>query len=85
MHLRALLTLAACCHLAMPGIVLASETVPQPPSTPAVAEPSDELFWAGGFDQAVAMARATGRPIFLQYFTLVDERSETYSGDRTVC
>jgi hypothetical protein len=58
---------------------------PQQPPDPAVAEPSDELFWAGGFDQAVAMARATGRPIFLQYFTLVDERSATYSGDRTVC
>ena len=46
---------------------------------------SDELFWLPTFDQALEMARHTGRPIFLMYYTLVDERAATFSGKGTVC
>jgi hypothetical protein len=45
---------------------------------------SDELFWVPTVEQALAMAEATGRPIFLLFYTCVGETSETYSGRSTV-
>lgn len=46
---------------------------------------ADELFWVPTFDQALAMAERTGRPIFFMYYTLVGTRSPTFSGKGTVC
>jgi len=46
---------------------------------------SEELFWVPTFDQALAMAERTGRPIFFMYYTLVGERAPTFSGKDTVC
>ena len=46
---------------------------------------SGELLWVPTFDQALAMAERTGRPIFFMYYTLVGERSPTFSGKGTVC
>jgi cytochrome b len=45
---------------------------------------ADELFWVPTFEQALAMAEHTGRPIFLLHYTCVGETSPTYSGPSTV-
>lgn len=45
---------------------------------------ADELFWAPTWQQALAMAERTGRPIFMMHYTCVGERSPTYSGEATV-
>ena len=45
---------------------------------------SDELFWVPTLEQALQMARHTGRPIFLTHYTCVGEASATYSGSTTV-
>jgi hypothetical protein len=45
---------------------------------------SDELFWIPTWEQAVAMAEQTGRPIFMMHYTCVGERSPTYAGTATV-
>ncbi len=39
---------------------------------------ADELFWTPTLEQALEMARATGRPIFMMGYSLVNERS-TYT------
>src|SRR6185503_15207977 len=46
-------------------------------SLAAVEEPrrvrgADELFWVPTLEQALEMARATGRPLFLMGYSLVD-------------
>ena len=45
---------------------------------------ADELFWVPTMEQALEMARETGRPIFMLFYTCVGETSETYSGRSTV-
>jgi hypothetical protein len=45
---------------------------------------ADQLFWVPNMEQALAMARATKRPIFMMAYTCVGETSETYSGQSTV-
>jgi len=44
---------------------------------------ADELFWIPTFEQARAIARHTGRPIFLVAYTCVDSSTATYSGRAT--
>jgi hypothetical protein len=39
---------------------------------------ADELFWVPTLEQALEMAKSTGRPIFMMGYSLVDERS-TYT------
>lgn len=38
---------------------------------PAVVRGADELFWVPTLEQGLAMARATGRPLFLMGYSLV--------------
>jgi hypothetical protein len=45
---------------------------------------SDELFWVPTWEQALAMAEHTDRPIFMMHYTCVGERSPTYAGEATV-
>jgi hypothetical protein len=45
---------------------------------------ADELFWVPTMEQALEMAGATGRPIFMTYYTCVGEKSPTYAGKSTV-
>jgi hypothetical protein len=45
---------------------------------------ADQLFWCPTVEQALERAAATGRPIFMLFYTCVDERAETYSGNTTV-
>jgi hypothetical protein len=45
---------------------------------------ADELYWAPTLEQALAMAKHTGRPIFLVHYTCVGQKSPTYSGKATV-
>ena len=45
---------------------------------------ADELYWTPTLEQALAMARHTGRPIFLVHYTCVGQKSPTYSGKATV-
>ena len=45
---------------------------------------ADELYWTPTLEQALAMARHTGRPIFLVHYTCVGQKSPTYSGNATV-
>jgi hypothetical protein len=42
------------------------------------ARGADELFWVPTLEQALDMAKATGRPIFMMGYSLVDARS-TYT------
>jgi hypothetical protein len=44
----------------------------------AAVRGADELFWTPTLEQALEMAKATGRPIFMMGYSLVDERS-TYT------
>ena len=44
----------------------------------AAVRGADELFWTPTLEQALDMAKATGRPIFMMGYSLVDERS-TYT------
>ena len=39
---------------------------------------ADELFWVPTLEQALEMAEATGRPLFLMGYSLVDNKS-TYT------
>ena len=39
---------------------------------------ADELFWVPTLEQGLEMAAATGRPMFLMGYSLVDEKS-TYT------
>jgi hypothetical protein len=39
---------------------------------PAHVRGADELFWVPTLEQALDMARATGRPLFLMGYSLVD-------------
>ncbi|MBW3622753.1 MAG: hypothetical protein KY468_05010 [Armatimonadetes bacterium] len=43
---------------------------------------SDELFWVPTIEQALEMASATGRPIFMVAYTCVSGESETYNGGK---
>jgi hypothetical protein len=45
---------------------------------------ADELLWTPTLEQALAMAKHTGRPIFLVHYTCVGQKSPTYSGNATV-
>ena len=45
---------------------------------PAHVRGADELFWAPTLEQALEMATATGRPLFLMGYSLVDN-STTYT------
>ena len=45
---------------------------------PAHVRGADELFWVPTLEQALQMSEATGRPLFLMGYSLVDEKS-TYT------
>lgn len=45
---------------------------------------ADTLFWVPTVEQALEMAQATNRPIFMLFYTCVGETSTTYSGRSTV-
>jgi len=48
---------------------------------------ADELFWVPTMEQALQQAKATGRPIFMLFYTCVGKQNEdtaTYTGRRTV-
>ena len=49
-----------------------------PVEEPSIVRGADELFWVPTLEQGLEMAAATGRPLFLMGYSLVDERS-TYS------
>ena len=40
---------------------------------PAVVRGADELFWVPTLEQGLAMAKATGRPLFLMGYSLVPD------------
>ena len=65
---RALLSLVIAGVLAVP--LAAAET--------HVVRGADELFWAPTLEQGLAMAKATGRPLFLMGYSLVPDGS-TYT------
>jgi len=44
----------------------------------AVVRGADELFWVPTLEQGLAMAKATGRPLFLMGYSLVPDGS-TYT------
>ena len=48
------------------------------PDRPIAVRGADELFWVPTLEQALEMSKATGRPIFMMGYSLVDERS-TYT------
>lgn len=45
---------------------------------PAHVRGADELFWVPTLEQALQMSEATGRPLFLMGYSLVDNKS-TYT------
>ena len=45
---------------------------------PAPVRGADELFWVPTLEQALEMSKATGRPLFLMGYSLVDNKS-TYT------
>ena len=45
---------------------------------PAQVRGADELFWVPTLEQALEMSAATGRPLFLMGYSLVDNKS-TYT------
>jgi hypothetical protein len=45
---------------------------------PALVRGADELFWVPTLEQALEMSGATGRPMFLMGYSLVDNKS-TYT------
>jgi hypothetical protein len=65
-------------------LLLLTLTTALAPPAHAGTRASDQLFWVPTMDQALAMAGATGRPIFMVAYTCVGETSETYSGKSTV-
>lgn len=46
--------------------------------TPGSVRGADELFWVPTLEQGLEMAKATGRPMFLMGYSLVDNKS-TYT------
>jgi hypothetical protein len=54
-----------------------------PSAASAGTRGADELFWVPTFEQALAMAGHTGRPIFLVAYTCVDDSCATFSGRAT--
>jgi len=54
-----------------PVAALASETATH-------VRGADELFWVPTLEQGLEMAKATGRPLFLMGYSLVDNKS-TYT------
>jgi hypothetical protein len=63
--------LIAIATLLLPLNMLSSET-------PAQVRGADELFWVPTLEQGLGMAKATGRPLFLMGYSLVDNKS-TYT------
>ena len=45
---------------------------------PAHARGADELYWVPTLEQGLEMTKATGRPLFLMGYSLVDNKS-TYT------
>jgi hypothetical protein len=56
-------------------LVSASAAASEPP---ARVRGADELFWVPTLEQGLEMAKATGRPLFLMGYSLVDNKS-TYT------
>lgn len=46
---------------------------------------ADELYWTPTLEQAIAMARETGRPIFLMGYSLVGDGSTYTKVDEEFC
>ena len=58
--------------------LVASQMLAAATNQAAAVRGADELFWTPTLEQALDMAKATGRPIFMMGYSLVDERS-TYT------
>ena len=58
--------------------LLVSQVLGAATNQSATVRGADELFWVPTLEQALEMAKATGRPIFMMGYSLVDERS-TYT------
>ncbi len=71
-------------HL-LASLVLASAlTLPLAAAETHVVRGADELFWVPTLEQGLAMAEATGRPLFLMGYSLVPDGS-TYTKLGTDC
>lgn len=77
-----MLTLMNTARLATFCVILTGLLVSHPAR--AGTRGADHLFWVPTVEQALEMAEATGRPIYLVFYTCVGETSETYSGQSTV-
>ena len=64
--------------LQMIGLLLLVAIAGRAGETPAVVRGADELFWVPTLEQGLEMAKATGRPLFLMGYSLVDNKS-TYT------
>lgn len=67
--------------LACSALTAFSLSIPPKPKPGAPARGADELFWVPTLEQAQAMARVTGKPVFLMGYSLVgDGTTYTKSG-----
>jgi hypothetical protein len=76
MH-RAIAALVFSALLAGPHPVMSRET--------NVVRGADELFWVPTLEQALDMAKATGRPIFVMGYSLVDNGTTYTKIDSDYC
>ncbi|MEL6187398.1 MAG: hypothetical protein AAFU79_22480 [Myxococcota bacterium] len=60
-------SLATACLLGMASLGVTSATAAPKPSAAQATEEDETLFWHSNLENAVAEARKTGRPIFLEY------------------
>jgi hypothetical protein len=74
----AALLAAALVSAAARARALETDTPPAAAEAAAFRHGAAELFWVPTLEQALAMARATGRPIFVMGYSLVQDGS-TYT------
>jgi len=70
------------------GIALAlclSATAQEPQSRAESAHSFGEVYWVPTYDQALEMARATGRPLFLMGYSLVGDGSTYTAASDDAC
>ena len=65
-------------YRALLSLVIASLAFQLAAAETHVVRGADELFWVPTFEQGLAMAQATGRPLFLMGYSLVPDGS-TYT------
>ena len=64
--------------LQVPGVLVCMAFAGLADEVPARVRGADELFWVPTLEQGLAMAKVTGRPLFLMGYSLVDNKS-TYT------